>query len=176
MFECKYKLQLEDCLKCSKYVYKSQKRKQDKVIAVLIPILMLCLIGMLIYDIICKRSILWDAVLLGALVVLQIMYLLIPIMLVKSQKRSFEKQNLGDMDYIHIKIDEKSCIEELVKNEEVVARNNHNLKLLTSYVEDETTITLIFNKVEFTCLKKEFLVGDINKLKNILQKAMKKSQ
>ena len=52
MFECKYKYELEDSVISAKYVYKSQKRKQDKVIAILIPILMLCMVAMLIYDIV----------------------------------------------------------------------------------------------------------------------------
>ena len=86
MFECKYKLELEDSIKCAKYVYKSQRRKQDKIIAILIPILMVAMIAMLVYDIISKRSFVWDLVLLIALIVLECMYLIIPIMLVKSQK------------------------------------------------------------------------------------------
>lgn len=175
MFECKYKLELNDCLKCSKYVYKSQKRKQDKIIAILIPILMVCVIGMLVYDVFKNRALVWDIVILVALVMLEIMYLLIPLMLIKSQKKSYQKQNLGEMDYLHIKIDDKSCTEELYKNGEVVAKNNHSLKLLTSYVEDATSITLIFSNVEFTCIKKEFLVGDLNRFKNHIQKSMKKS-
>ena len=175
MFECKYKLELKDCLKCSKYVYKSQKRKQDKVIAVLIPILMVCVVGMLIYDVLNDKPLVWDVVILAALFMLEIMYLLIPLMLIKSQKKSYQKQNLADMDYLHIKIDDKSCVEELYKNGEVVAKNNHSLKLLTSYIEDATSITLIFSNVEFTCIKKEFLVGDLNRFKNHIQKSMKKS-
>ena len=48
MFECKYKIEEKDCVTCAKYVYKSQKRKQDKIIAVLIPILFVAIIAMLI--------------------------------------------------------------------------------------------------------------------------------
>ena len=33
MFECKFKYELEDSLVSAKYIYKSQKRKQDKIIA-----------------------------------------------------------------------------------------------------------------------------------------------
>ena len=70
MFECKFKYELEDSIVCAKYIYKSQKRKQDKVIAILIPILIVCMIGMMIYDIVSKKSIVWDIVLLVALVIL----------------------------------------------------------------------------------------------------------
>ena len=84
MFECKYKFELEDSIKCAKYVYKSQKRKQDKIIAILIPILMVAMIAMLVYDIVSGKSFVWDIVLLVALIVLEAMYLVIPIMLVQQ--------------------------------------------------------------------------------------------
>ena len=91
MIECKYKCELDDCVQSAKYVYKSQKRKQDKVIAILIPILMACMVAMLIFDIVTGKSFVWDIVLLSALVILQVMYLIIPVMLVKAQKKAFKK-------------------------------------------------------------------------------------
>ena len=175
MFHCKYKLELEDSIKCAKYVYKSQKRKQDKVIAILIPILMVAIIAMLVWDIVSNRSFVWDLVLLVALVILEIMYLIIPIMLVRSQKKSYIQQNLADMDYLQIVIEDKQCVETLYKDEKEVAKNIHNLKFLTSYIEDQHYLILIFNKVEFVCIKKVGFVGDINKLKTHLQKVMSKT-
>ena len=174
MFECKYKLGLEDSIKCAKYVYKSQKRKQDKVIAILIPFLMVAIIAMLVWDILSGRSFVWDLVLLIALIVLECMYLVIPIMLVKSQKKSYTQQNLADMDYLHIIVGDKQCVETLFKDNQEVAKNTHNLKFLTSYIEDKDYLILIFNKVEFVCIKKVGFIGDLNKLKNHLQKIMAK--
>jgi len=172
MFTCKYKLELDDSIKCAKYVYKSQKRKQDKIIAILIPFLMVAVIAMLVWDIVSNRSFVWDLILLIALVVLECMYMIIPIMLVKSQKKSYNKQNLGDMDYLQIVIEDKQCVETLFKDEKEVAKNIHNLKFLTSYIEDKDYLILIFNKVEFVCVKKSGFVGDLNRLKNHLNKSM----
>ena len=45
MFECKYKFELEDSITSAKYVYKSQRRKKDVVIAVMLPILILVMVG-----------------------------------------------------------------------------------------------------------------------------------
>lgn len=176
MFECKYKFELQDSIKCAKYVYKSQKRKQDKIIAILVPILMIAMIAMLVYDICVKRSVVWDIILLVALIVLEAMYLMIPVMLVSSQKKSFKKQKLDEMDYLHIKIDDNLCVETLVKDGNEVAKNSHHLKMLTSYLEDNEVVVLVFNKVEYVCIKKNKLAGDINKLKNHLAKAMSKAK
>lgn len=175
MLECKFKYELEDSIVCAKYIYKSQKRKQDKVIAILIPILMVCMIGMLIYDILKGKSFVWDIVLLVALVVLEVMYLVMPLMLVSSQKKSFAKQKLDEMDYIQIKIDEKMCYESLVKDEKEVVNNVHNLRQLTSYLEDNSRFILVFNNIEFVCLRKDCCVGDLNKLKSQLNKIMSKT-
>ena len=175
MFECKYKCELEDCVQCAKYVYKSQKRKQDKVIAILIPILMVAMVAMLVYDIVTGKSFVWDIVLLSALIILQVMYILIPIMLVKAQKKSYKKQNLAEIDYIKITITAKECIEEMYKNNEIVNKNAHNLRFLTSYLEDDNKIILIFNKVEFVYVKKDALTGGEKQLKEHLKNAMKKS-
>ena len=57
MFECKYKFELQDSIACAKYVYKSQRRKKDKIIAFLIPILIVFMVAMLVFDILHKRSI-----------------------------------------------------------------------------------------------------------------------
>ena len=174
MFECKFKYELEDSIISAKYIYKSQRRTQDKVIAILIPILMLCMIGMLIYDIVKGKPFVWDIILLLALLVLETMYLIIPLMLVRSQKKSFEKQKIAEMDYILIKIDNNSCVEALFKDGEEKSKISHNLKNLTSYFEDNLRLILVFNNVEYVCLRKQNLTGGVEKLKTILQKTMSK--
>lgn len=174
MFECKYKFELEDSIISAKYVYKSQKRKQDKVIAILIPILMVVMVALLIVDIVNKKSVIWDIALLVALVVLEVIYIVIPLTLTNSQKKSYKKQNLADMDYLLIKINDTICTEELYKDENQVAQNMHNLRTLTSYLEDNDRLILVFNKVEFVCIRKDKLTGGLDKLKAHLNKCMSK--
>lgn len=174
-FNCKYKLELEDCITSAKYVYKSQKRKQDKVIAVLIPILMLALVAMLVFDIVKHRSLVWDIILLVALAVLEAVYLIIPLTVSSSQKKFFKSQKLADMDYILISIDDNICTASLFKDGAEQSKNVHNLKALTSYIEDNFRLVLVFNKVEFVCIRKDKLEGNLNQLKAHIEKAMSKS-
>ncbi len=174
MFECKYKLELEDCITSAKYVYKSQRRKSDKVIAFLIPILIVLMIGMLIFDAVNHRSLVWDIVLLISLLVLGALYIAIPIVLVQSQKKSYKKQKLDEMTYLLIKIDDKMCVETMYKQDVEVAKNVHNLKQLSSFVEDAKRLILIFNKVEFVCIRKDAINTDITKLRTHLEKLMAK--
>lgn len=174
MFECKYKLELEDCVTSAKYVYKSQRRKRDKVIAVLIPILIVLMIGMLVFDALNNRSLVWDIILLVSLLVLGALYIAIPIVLVNSQKKSYYNQKLNEMSCLQIKIDDKLCVETLYKEDVEMAKNVHNLKQLSSYLEDAKRLILIFNKVEFVCIRKNALNTDVTKLRTHLEKAMAK--
>lgn len=176
MFECKYKYELEDSIVSAKYVYKSQRRTQDKIIAILIPILIVAMIVLLVVDIVNHASIVWDIILLVALVVLEIIYLVLPAMLVSTQKKVYKKQNLADMDYLLVKIDNNICTETLYKDGNEVSQNMHNLYSLSSFIEDNDRLILVFNKVEYVCIRKENLVGDITKLKALLEKNMSKAQ
>ena len=175
MFKCKYKFELEDSITSAKYVYKSQKRKQDKVIAFLIPILMVSMVAMLVFDIVQGRPFAWDIILLVALLALGIMYIVIPTTIVTSQKKAFYKQKLDEMDYFQVTIDENVCIEAMFKDEQEQAKSVHNLKSLSSYIEDANRIILIFNKVEFVCLRKNCIEGGVEKLKSHLEKKMAKN-
>ncbi len=175
MFECKFKYELEDSIASAKYIYKSQKRKQDKVIAILIPILIACMVGMLVYDIVKGNSFAWDIVLLSALVVLQAMYLIMPLILVRSQKKTYKTHRIDELDYTLIVIDNTTCTETLHKDNEEIAKNVHTLKQLTSYFEDDVRLVLVFNKVEFVVLRKENITGGIEELKSHLQKIMSKT-
>ena len=176
MFECKYKLELEDMLVSAKYVYKSQKKTKDKIIAILIPILMLAMVALLVVDIVNNKSILLDIVLLVALVVLQIMYLLMPVLVINSQKKAYKKQNMQDIDCLYVKIEGNVCTEQAFSGSEMIGNNIHNLKSLTSYIEDDKRLILVFNQMEYVCMRKEFIQGDEKKLKEYLQKIMIKTK
>lgn len=176
MFECKYKYELDDSIISAKYVFQSQKRKKDKIIAALIPILLVAMVALLIVDIVYKKSIWLDIVLIVALIALQIMYLLIPVSLKRAQKKSFFAQKLDTMDFLYVKIDNATCTEILLKDDVEQAKNIHSLKSLTSYLEDDTRLILVFNSAEYVCLRKANITGDINQLKAMLEKVMVKKK
>lgn len=176
MFECIYKFELEDSLKCAKYVYRSGRRKRDKFVSIMIPVLIAIMVGLLIWDIVRKNNLVWDIILLSALVVLQILNIIMPLTIASQQKKSYKKQGLANMDYLHITIDNSGlCTEVLYKDNAEVAKSAHNLRALTSYIEDEERLVLVFNKIEFVCLKKDKLTGGVEKLKTLMEKAMQKN-
>lgn len=176
MFECNYKFELEDCLQCSKYIYKSSRRKKDKVITAMLPILVIAVIALLIVDIVKDNSIVLDIILLIAVIVLFVMNIIMPITLLSTQKKSFKKQKLDEMDSFYVSIKDDLCMESFKKDEKDLAKNVHSMKSLTSYMEDATRLILIFNKLEFACLRKsEITGGTLDSLKDLLDKALIKN-
>ena len=79
------------------------------------------------------------------------------------------------MDYVIVTINETLCTEKMMKSEEELSNNIHNLKHLTSYIEDGERLILVFNGVEYVCLRKSAITGDVAKLKAHLEKVMSKS-
>ena len=175
MFESKYKFELEDNIKCAKYVYNSQKRKQDKIIAIMLPILIVGMIALLIVDIVNNKSVIWDVALLVMLAVLQAMYIAMPMMVVKQTKKSYAAQGMGDMDAVKININDNQCKMVFIKDGQELESKTLHLKMLTSYIEDSESIVLVFNKLEYVLLKKKHTTGDLKKLRAMLEKAMAKS-
>ena len=80
------------------------------------------------------------------------------------------------MDFLDGKIDATTCVETLIKDDVEQAKNIHSLKSLTSYLEDDTRLILVFNSAEYVCLRKANLTGDINQLKALLEKTMVKKK
>lgn len=175
MYRCKFKYELEDCLFSAKQVYLSQRRTKDKVITFMVPFLFVICIGLLILDIVNKKSIVWDIVLLVALAVLEVVSLSLPSIVAKSQKKTFAQVGMADMDYIVITIDNSVCTEQLFKDEQEKSKLTHNLRALTSFIEDNSRLILVFNSAEYVCIKKACFEGDINAFKEFLQKQMSKN-
>lgn len=176
MFECKYKFELEDSIISAKYVYKSQRKKKDLVIAYMLPILIVVMVGLLVWDIVKGKNLVWDIVLLTALCILQALYLIMPLTIINQQKKAYKKQNLAEMDELVITIDNSGlCTETLYKDGKEVAKSAHGLRGLTSYIEDSNRLILVFNKVEFVCLRKNAIKGGVDKLKAFIEKCMKKT-
>lgn len=172
MFECNYKFMIEDAKKCAKYVYKSQRRATEKILIVAIPILFALMSGILIFDIVMKRAIVWDIILIVSLILLGTLTYIMPYIVIRAQKKQYNSQNFGDMDNLNIKITNGVCEEAMMKNGEKVLHNTHNLKTLVSFIEDGEDFILVYSTGEYTCIKKASLVGDINKLRSVLTKAM----
>ena len=172
MFECDYKFSLKDAIKCAKYVYKSGRKKQEKAIAIAIPILLVITIAMLVVDITTGRKIVWDIVLIVSMLVLGGLTYAMPLIIVRAQKKQYNEQNFADMDSLHIKITNGILEESMMKDGEARLSNTHNLKTLVGYIEDDEDIILMYNSGEYTCIKKANLKGDSKRFCDTLKKAM----
>ena len=173
MFECNYKFTIDDAVKCAKYVYKSQRSKKEKFLLVAVPILLVIMVGMLIFDIVNSRAYVWDIILIVGIVFLFALTLVMPLVVIRAQKKQYASQNFADMDNLSIKINNGTLEEAMMKDSKVQLKNTHNLKSMVSFLEDDEDFILIYETGEYTCIKKLNLIGDVNRLRAALTNAMK---
>ena len=98
-----------------------------------------------------------------------------PLMVVKQTKKSYAQQKFAEMDSVKVTINDNVCKMAFVKDGVELEPKTLHLKMLTSYIEDNDSLVLVFNKVEYIMIKKDGMKGDLKKLKAILEKAMAKS-
>lgn len=173
MFECNYKFTIQDASKCARYVFKSQRGGKERFLAIAVPMLLLVMVGLLVFDIVKGRPIIIDIVLIISIAVLLVLTLMLPMFVVRVQRKQYKAQNFDDMDSLKIKINNGICEEAMMKDGKAVLENSHNLKTMVSFIEDDENIILLYNTGEYTCIKKLNLIGDVERLRSVLTKAMK---
>ena len=72
------------------------------------------------------------------------------------------------------KIDETKCDVSFQKNGEEVSRSVMDLSTLTSCIEDDERLVLVFNRQMFVVVRKDSLTGNLDSLKLLIQKYMNK--
>ena len=173
MFECQFKMSEDDNVKGTLYTIMQQRRKSNIVFIVLLCVSLLLMISTLIWDIRDGESIAFDIFLLVLIVALLILYICFPIVFKANAKRVY-KTSIADRDLMIVKIDETKCDVSFQKNGEEVSRSVMDLSTLTSCIEDDERLVLVFNRQMFVVVRKDSLTGNLDSLKLLIQKYMNK--
>lgn len=173
MFECQFKMSEDDNVKGTLYTIRQQRRKSNIVFIVLLCVSLLLMISTLIWDIRDGESIAFDIFLLVLIVALLILYICFPILFKANAKRVY-KTSIADRDLMIVKIDETKCDVSFQKNGEEVSRSVMDLSTLTSCIEDDERLVLVFNRQMFVVVRKDSLTGNLDSLKLLIQKYMNK--
>ena len=173
VFECQFKMSEDDNVKGTLYTIRQQRRKSNIVFIVLLCVSLLLMISTLIWDIRDGESIAFDIFLLVLIVALLILYICFPILFKANAKRVY-KTSIADRDLMIVKIDETKCDVSFQKNGEEVSRSVMDLSTLTSCIEDDERLVLVFNRQMFVVVRKDSLTGNLDSLKLLIQKYMNK--
>lgn len=174
MFECQFKMSEEDNVKGTLYTVKQQRKTSNIIFIVLLFISLFLMISTLILDIRDGENIAFDVFLMVLILALLVLYFCFPILFKSSAKRVY-KTNIADKDLMIVKIDDTKCDVSFQKNGEQVSRSVMDLSTLTSCIEDDERLVLVFNKQMFVVVRKDSLLGNLDSLKLLIQKYMNKS-
>lgn len=145
MIQSKYKFNVEISAQAGKLAYKLRSKRKDMFLNIAIPIALVIMTCLLIYDITHDVNYALDIVLLGLLVAIEIMNLIMPIFIFKSQKKYLTQMEALESDYQISEYDKGVFKEKIYKDNKMLYLNEMSLDKLINYTEFEHYIVLIFN-------------------------------
>ena len=159
MIQSKYKQTEQMGIKASKLAYKLKSKKKDLLINVFVPIAVLLMIGVLIYDIKKSANIVLDIILLALLAVIEVMNFVMPFVISNAQKKHFKELEKLNYDHYIVEYDNGKFKEKIYKDNKMLYANEIPVEKLVNYAEFDHYFLLLFNNFSY-------LVFDLNSMQN----------
>lgn len=147
-------------IKATKIVMKVKKSIKDKIINILVCVFIVLMSGLLIWDIVHDNSIVIDIIILVLLVGFELFNIIMPFIIINTQKKFLKQVVSNNFDYTLTEIDKDKCLESYYKEGRIVMQNSCDIKKLIGYEIQDNYIFLIFDNFASA-------IFDINTLKNI---------
>ena len=145
MIQSKYKFNAEVTANANKLAYKLRSKRKDMFINIAVPIALIIMIALLVYDITHKNNLTIDIILVVLLVVIEIMNITMPTIIYKSQKKYLKKMEALDSDYYIAEYEKGIFKEKIYKDKAMIYANDISFDKLVNYAEFEHYIVFIFN-------------------------------
>lgn len=136
-------------IRATKSTFKLRKTKKDKITHILVIVFIFIMSGMLIWDITRDASFTIDLIVLIALVCMEIFNLIMPTIIIHTQKKFLNQLNLAEIDYTVTQITKDKCTESYYKNNKIVMQNVCDINTLAAYEIKDNYAFLVFNN--FAC-------------------------
>lgn len=137
MIQSKYKFTSEIGAEASKVAFKTKSKKKEALIYIGVPVALVIMIGILIYDINKGNSIIFDVVLLALLVVLVALNLVMPFIISKTQKKYLSKIDETQFDYLISEYEKGKFKEKIYKDNKMLYCNEVAVDKIMSFKEFE---------------------------------------
>ena len=136
-------------LSATKTTFKLKKTKKDKVVHILVLVFIAIMTAMLVVDIVREASFTIDLIILIALVCVEIFNLVMPFIILHTQKKFLNQLNLAEIDYTVTEISKGQCLESYYKNNKLVMQNVCDMTTLVAYEIKDNYVFAVFNN--FAC-------------------------
>lgn len=136
-------------VQATKATFRLKKTKKDTIMHYVILGFIVLMIGALIWDIVRGESFVVNLILLIALVCAEIFDLVMPLIIIATQKKFLRKLNLAEIDYTVTEIIKDKCFEKYYKNNKIEMQNVCDMNKLVAYEIRDNYAFIVFNN--FAC-------------------------
>lgn len=173
MIQSKYNYDAEIKAHAEMLAFSKKSKKKDIFAHIFVPLGLLIMLFILIYDIKHDENIIFDCVLIILLVILEIVNLSLPIIIKVSQRKSLKNLENGVVDFCITEYEKGKFKEKLYKDNKIVYQNEIHIDKLANFCEYKSFIILIFNNYQTMLFDSEnFQSGSKEELLILLNKAM----
>lgn len=145
ILQSKYKCNSEIAIKSSKIAYKLKRAKKDKFAFWATPVALLIMIGVMIYDIVKSNSLVLDIILVAALLLVQILNLVMPIIASKMQAKYFKKLDELNYDYFISEFNDGVFKEKVYKDSQLIMCNQVSIEKMQNYAMFDNFLVVVFD-------------------------------
>ena len=145
----KFKYTIDLGVSATKTTFKLRKTTKDRVMHILVIAFIFIMAGMLIYDIMRDASFVLDLIILIALCGIEIFNLVMPLIIIHTQKKFLKQLNLAEIDYTITEITKDKCLESYYKKDKIVMQNVCDLTELMVYEIKDNYAYVVFKN--FAC-------------------------
>ncbi|MFQ6723854.1 MAG: hypothetical protein ACLRFE_00785 [Clostridia bacterium] len=144
-----FKYTIDLGISATKSTFKLKKSKKDKTTNILVIIFMFIMSAVLVWDIIRGAGFVIDLIILIALVAVEIFSLVMPHIIIHTQKKFLNQLNLAEIEYTITEIKKDKCTETYYKDGKIVMQNVCDMTKLVGYEFKDNYIFVVFNN--FAC-------------------------
>lgn len=152
-----FKYTVELGVEATKTTFELKKTRKDIIVHALVFVFIAIMSLVIVYDIKRQASFTIDLIILIALVGVELFNLVMPRIILGTQKRFLKQLNLSEIDYTVTEIKNNKCLESYYKNNKVTMQNVCDMSKLIAYKVKNNYIYVVFNN--FACA-----IFDINTL------------
>ena len=145
MLQSRYKFSRELTAKASKLNYKTQTKRKELFINIAVPIAIILMVAILVYDCIKNNNIVFDIILLVLLLFAEVMNFVMPLIIYKSQMRYLQKLEQLSLDYCIAEYDKGKFREKYYKDKQMIYLNEIDANKFSGFLNYEHYIFIFFN-------------------------------
>ena len=144
-----FKYTIDLGLSATKTTFKVKKTRKDLITHILIIVFTFVMTGLLVWDIVRDSSFVIDLIVLIALVVVEVFSLIMPKIILHTQKKFLKQLDLSNMDYTITEIVKNKCTESYYKDNKIVMQNVCDVSTIVGYEIKDNHAFVVFNN--FAC-------------------------